>query len=452
MLQLPTGAGKTHIAAAIFEHGLQHGKRIGFIVDRLTLADQITERLWEHGIPFGVVQGDDPRFRPDKPIQICSAQTLKRRGRKAWPPCDLYFVDEAHCHYSVFNEMKEHWPHSKWIGLSATPFTTGLGLFYQKLVVGSTVNELMGLGYLSHYEAWGPSAPDLRGIRYSNGDYSPNDLEERMTELTGDIIEHYNKLTPGKKAIAFTPTVAYAEFIADQFNAAGIAADYVCGKDSDDRRDDVLSRYKSGELTVICNCDVLTKGYDQPDIEVGILARPTRSLSLHIQMIGRVLRKAPGKDKALILDHSGNIARMGFPDDDLPTELNDQERGVSRTDRRDENEPEPWNCPQCKHIVPPRTRQCPSCGFKPVRTEVEVKKGILEKLEKSGHGDKQSIYAMLTTLAARRGYSQGWVSHKYRKIFGVWPRNVSPRKMEPSQELLSWIQSENIRYAKRRDQ
>jgi superfamily II DNA or RNA helicase len=453
MLQLPTGAGKTHIATAIIEHGIQHGKRIGFIVDRLTLADQVTERLWEHQIPFGVVQGDDPSFNPSAPVQICSVQTLARRGRNAWPPCDLYFVDEAHCHYSVFNDMAELWPHSKWVGLSATPFTTGLGLFWQHLVVGSTVTELMDLGFLSQYVAYGPSAPDLSNIRYSNGDYSPTDLEERMTEITGDVVDHYVKMAAGKKALAFTPTVAYAEYLAAAFRDAGIEADFVCGKDSDDRRADVLARYKSGEIKVLTNCEVLTKGYDQPDIEVGILARPTRSLSLHIQMIGRLIRTAPGKEHALILDHAGNIARLGFPDDDLPQELNMQESGVSTTDRPDRDEPEPWTCSQCKGIVPPRNRSCTHCGFTPQRSnDVEVKSGVLERLEKSGHADKQSVYAMLHTFAMRRGYATGWVSHKYREIFGVWPRGVKPYMKEPSQELLGWIQHQQIKYAKRREQ
>ena len=453
ILQMPTGSGKTHVAMAIIKHGLKNDRRIMFGVDRLTLLDQTLDKFYEEGIPFGVIQGDHPMFDASAPVQICSLQTLQRRPRSNWPLFDLGIIDEAHTNYGIVGQMQEHWDALKYIGLSATPFTRGLGLVWQDLVVATTTRDLIGQGFLSEYSAYGPSSPDLRGVRRSGNDFNLADLEERMNTLTGDIVAHYQSYAAGKKALCFTPTVAYAQYLADEFNGAGIMADHVSGHDSEERRQDVMDRYRDGEIQVLTNCEVLTKGFDQPDIECGILARPTRSLSLHIQMLGRFLRTHPDKDKAIILDHAGNIERLGFPDDDLPTSLDMGERGTN-SDTRDPEEPEPWNCPQCHSLVPPRTPQCPVCGHMARRrTEVEVKEGALQKLTNPNVSDmqnKQNVYSQLIWYCNQHGYKPGWANHKYKTLFGVWPRNVKRTPREPSQELLNWIRSQNIRYAKRR--
>lgn len=450
MLQLPTGSGKTHVAMEIIKHGLSRGRRINFCVDRLTLLDQTLDRFLEHDIPVGVVQGGHPLNNLTKPVQIISLQTLQRRDRRHWPAANLFIFDEAHTHYGIMSRVMEQWNNLKYLGLSATPFTTGLGLHWENLVVGATTEELMLLGHLSRYVAYGPSEPNLRGVRQSNGDYNPRDLEERMNVITGDIISHYKLHAAGRKFIAFTPTVAYAEQLAARFQSEGIPVDYVCGRDSDERRLEVLGRYKRGEIVGLCNCEVLIKGYDQPDIEVGILARPTRSLSLHIQMLGRLLRPSPGKDHALILDHAGNIARLGFPDDPLPTTLCTRDKGISSRDSRDPEEPHPWNCPQCHMLVAPGNRQCPGCGFMPQRRpQVEVVEGSLRKLARAGKVEKQDTYSQLLAYASRHGYQHGWVANQYREIFGVWPRLMVERMLEPTPELLGWIKHQQIRYAKR---
>lgn len=453
ILQMPTGSGKTHVAMDIIKHGLRHDRRITFAVDRLTLLDQTLDKFWEDQIPFGVVQGDHPMQNAAAPVQIASLQTLQRRGRKHWPDHNLCIVDEAHTNYSVVGEMIETWNARKYIGLSATPFTRGLGRVWNDLVVATTTKELIERGYLSDYEAYGPNTPDLTNIRRSGNDFSATDLEERLNPLTGDIVAHYLKMAEGKKGLYFTPTVAYAQFLADEFNARGVMADHVSGHDTDERRKRVLDAYSAGDIQVVTNCEVLTKGFDQPDIEVGGLCRPTRSLSLHIQMCGRFLRKH-GDESKLILDHSGNIERLGFPDDDLPTHLDMGENGNS--DTRDRDEPQPWNCPKCHHLVPARTIQCPVCGHIARRqpAEVEVVSGVLQRLSNpnvSERQTKQDVYSQLTWFAQKQNYSSGWVAHKYREIFGVWPRKLHNRPEMPSQELIGWIRHKQIAYAKRKE-
>jgi DNA repair protein RadD len=455
MLQLPTGSGKSHIAAAIIEHALQNNKRVGFLVDRIILGDQITDRLVKAGLPVSVVQSSHPMFNPSKPIQVCSVQTLAARGRRYWAEVDFFIFDEAHMKYAVVQEIMEKWDGLKWLGLSATPFTRGLGLIWDDLVVGITTKELIEQGFLCEYEAFGPDTPDLTNVRRSGGDYSATDLEGRMNEITGSIVKHYMDRGVGKKALAFTPTVAYSQYLADEFKQHGIAADYVSHHDTDLQRDQKMRAFRKGEIQVMCNCDVLTKGFDQGDIEYGILARPTRSLSLHIQMIGRFLRTSEGKEKALIMDHAGNIERMGFPDDDLPTEL-DMGEPNTNSDAPDPDEPTPRTCPQCYSMVPPATPQCPACGhIARARAEVEVKSGILTRLENKNIEPmqlKQDTYSQLIEAARMYSYSRGWVAHSYREIFGVWARGMKDIPKPISPEIEGWLKHKRIRFANRRDQ
>ena len=442
ILQQPTGSGKTHVAMGITKHGLQHDRRIAFGVDRLTLLDQTLDRFYADGIEVGVMQGDHPLYRPGAPVQLISLQTMKRRPHTRWPDFDLFFHDEAHDQHQVVYEAMERRPLAKFVGLSATPFTTGLGLHWEDLVVATTTAELIERGYLSPYKAYGPSAPNMAGARIYGSDWANTDVQQRMEPLTGNIVTHYQSMTPGQKALVFAANVQHAKDLAAAFEKEGIAASYVHGKDSDERRREVLDAFAAGDIRVLCNCEVLTKGYDQPDVTVGIIARPTRSLALHIQILGRVLRTSPGKEFATILDHAGNIARLGFPDDPLPTKLSDKDRGVSEIDRREGDEPEPWNCPKCTHLNPPRTIECNACGERRVRQqEVQQQEGVLKELSREGRADKQTVHAMLKQIAHERNYKDGWVAHSYKSLFGKFPdREIKTNvRMRASFELRQWV-------------
>lgn len=452
LLQMPTGSGKPHVAKAIIEHGLKHHKRINFIVDRITLVDQTFESFMDQGIRAGVVQANHPAFNAALPVQICSIQTLKRKRSNDWPIADLMIVDEAHDQHQAMYAQMEKWNALKYLGLSATPFTTGLGLHWQKLVVGSTTSELMRRGFLSPYVAFGPSTPDLQGVGSMAGDFSKKEMEPRVKAIIGSVVDHYVENAEGRKALVFAVNVAHAKELALEFIRRGIDADYVEGRDTPERRSRVLKDFRSGLLDVVVNCEVLTKGFDLPDITCLILARPTRSLSLHIQMLGRGLRTAKGKVNCLILDHAGNIERLGYPDDPLPQELCTKEKGVSSKDKREKDEPKPWNCSKCHHLNPHDTLTCTCCGYmrkKP--SKVVEKSGKLVELAGAGkRADKQCAYSMLLCHAEGHGYSSGWVAHKYKKLFGVWPRQMSETLETPTPEFRSWLKSEQIRYAKQR--
>jgi superfamily II DNA or RNA helicase len=447
MFQLPTGGGKTHCAMAVIKHGLAHNKRILFTVDRLVLADQTIEKFAEHGIRCGVIQGDHPTNLA-APVQVASIQTL--RSREFWPECDLHINDEAHVQYDwVTGNLDKQ----KNIGLSATPFTTGLGLHWDALVVGVTTAQLIEMGYLSAYVAFGPSAPDLTGVKTSMGDYNTKQLEPRVTEIIGKVVDHYEEHAEGRKTLAFAVNVAHAEALAEQFNARGINAGFVSHHDTFDERQTKLALFRRGAIRVMCNVEVLTKGFDLPDVTCLILARPTKSLSLHIQMMGRGLRTAENKENCLILDHAGNIERLGFPDDPLPQVLCTKKKGVSSIDKREKEDPLPWLCSKCKHLNDPEVRECGACGHVRRRpTKVSAKdERLVQLVGGTDKPSKQKAYSMLLEIAAIRGYSTGWVAHKYKALFGVWPRGLHPTRETPSPKIESWVKSQQIRWAKSRE-
>jgi DNA repair protein RadD len=204
---------------------------------------------------------------------------------------------------------------------------------------------------------------------------------------------------------------------------------------------------------VISNVALLAEGWDFPACGVMVLARPTKSLIRWIQMVGRVLRPYPGKERAIVLDHSGSAAHLGYPTEDLPLKLDDGAPKKPGTGR--EMEPsKPKKCPSCSFLKHPKVHVCPACGFAPERqADIEVKDGKLVRLErvatKAGRDEKQSVYSGLLWIAQERGRRSGWAAHTYRDRFGVWPRGLADRPEQPSDELARWVRSRDIRYAKR---
>ena len=453
VLGCPTGSGKTVIAQDIIKDGIQQGRRINFVCDRLTLIDQTVRRFRDDGIFPGVVQGNHPLWNPTSQAQVISVQTLTRRGLDSVPECDLWIVDECHCQYPALYEAMAADRSKKWIGLTATWFSRGMGLHWNDLVVGAKVSDLMRDGYLSPYEAWGPDTPDMKGVKIQNGEWVASGATEKMAPLTGNIYKHWHKLAGDEKTLGFCVSIDHAEQLTEEFRSHGVACDFVCARDTPEERRDKLQRFSDGDLQVMFNIEVLTKGYDQKDVTAGIIARPTRSLSTHIQIMGRMLRYMEGKTAKLI-DHAGNIERLGFPDDPMPEKLCRREKGQSEIEeeKRENKEPKPWVCPKCRTVVPPKTAPCPCCGFMPKsQGDFTPEKGDLTKLSKANMMEKQEAYAMLNHIRQERGYKEGWAANQYRAMFGVWPRKIDTTATAvPNETVRNHVLSQQIRYAKRR--
>jgi DNA repair protein RadD len=463
LLMLPTGGGKTLIAAHIAAGALAKGKRVAFVVPALSLIDQTVAAFEAESIhAIGVLQGIHPRTDRDAPIQICSVQTLARRRR---PEVDLVIVDEAHqMHKEIFRWMKDC-PNLIFIGLSATPWSRGLGKYYDDLIIAATTRELIDAGYLSDFTAFAPSEPDLSSVSTVAGDFKQDELGDAMdkAQITGDIVATWLERGDNRATVAFCVNRNHAKHVAERFAGAGVDVEYLDGETPREDREAMFGRFRSGTTKILVSIGVLTTGFDA-DVRCIIDAQPTKSRILFVQKIGRGLRTAEGKDRLIILDHAGNHLRLGTVVDIGQDHLDDgKQRKNSSPRERERGEPRPKLCDDCKAVVPRAARECPNCGATiQARNEVEAIDGDLVELGARRTGarhlsieDKTVFYGELRGYAAVRGYSNpdGWCAHKYKEKFGVWPnlpsiRTAPPRA--PSEATRGWIISRNIAFAKGR--
>ena len=334
MVQAPTGAGKTVIAAAIVNGALDKGKRVLFVVPFLSLVDQTVTAFVRQGLTdIGVIQGYHPMTDAQQPIQVASIQTLQRR---ALPPADIVIVDEAHRWFGFFGEwmQRPEWAKVPFVGLSATPWTKGLGKHYDDLIVATTTSELIDKGFLSPFRVFAPAHPDLSGVKVVAGDYHEGQLSEAMSKpvLVADTVATWLRLGEDRPTLCFAVDRAHARRIADEFEAAGVPTGYVDANTPADERERIGKRLREGQIKVVCNVFCLTTGVDW-DVRCIILARPTKSEILYTQIIGRGLRTAEGKADCLILDHSDTTLRLGFVTDIHHEHLDDgrhQKSGSAR--------------------------------------------------------------------------------------------------------------------------
>lgn len=454
VLSIPTGGGKTRIATAIIQRALNKGNAVLFICDREELIDQTSRAFDKAGIDHGVIQGMHWRRRPGLPVQIATAQTLARRR---WPHADLVIWDEAHTVYkNVLKKMRE-WDGTKFLGLTATPLTKGMGKDWEDLVVGTTAKELIAQGFLCRYEVYGPPPADLSGVKTVAGDYHQGQLSDAVSkkQIIGDVVTTWLSLGENRQTICFAVDVAHSQSIVETFQAYGVKAAHIDAYTDSDERRQTLKDFADGKIKIVSSVDILTKGYDQPQASCLIMARPTKSRIVFIQQAGRVLRTAEGKDKAIILDHGGNTERHGFPCDDLPKKLCDGSKGESASQKAEREPPKPKACQKCHHVKPAGVHECPKCGFAPQKqTGVEATDHKLVKVERIDSAEKRRWYSMLLWHALEKGYSPGWAAHKFKDKFGQWPYRKDVDPVEPDEEVRGYLKYLNIRQAKskRRDQ
>lgn len=293
LLFLPTGAGKTRCAGEIVKGARAKGKRVLFVVPAIALIDQTVRSFWAEGITdIGVIQGQHPMTRPEAPVQVASIQTLQRR---AIPPFDIVVIDEAHVLFDMLGKWmaSETWQKVPFIGLSATPWTKGLGKHYDDLIQVTTTAELIEAGYLSPFRVYAPSHPDLGGVRTVAGDYHEGDLSEAMNKpaLVADVVTTWRQRGENRPTFVFAVDRAHAKRLQTEFEKAGINCGYIDAFTKPDEREAMFKRFSAGELRVIASVGCLTTGVDL-DVRCIVLCRPTRSEMLYCQIIGRGLRTA----------------------------------------------------------------------------------------------------------------------------------------------------------------
>lgn len=453
MLQAPTGFGKTLLAAAIVEGAQRKGNRVTFCVPALSLVDQTVEAFWAEGIrDVGVIQGAHELARSFRPVQIASVQTLMRREL---PGSDVVVIDEAHRWFEFYGAWMANpeWVRVPFIGLSATPWTKGLGKHFDDLIVAATTEDLIEGGYLSRFRVYAPSHPDLSGVKTVAGDYHEGDLSDVMDKpsLTADVVETWRRMGEDRPTFVFAVDRAHARHLQERFQEAGVAAAYVDAFTSSEDRDTIRRAFHDGAIRVVCNVGCLTTGVDW-DVRCIVLARPTKSEMLFVQMIGRGLRTAEGKQDCVILDHSDTHLRLGFVTDIHHDALDGGKAGkVARGEKSKEALPK--ECPACTFLKPAKVHACPACGFTPAKlSAVECEDGELVELStrkrKPTPVEKRQFYAEIRGYAIARGKAEKWVLAQFRAKFNEWPHSQAVPPAEPGAETLGWIKSRQIAWAK----
>lgn len=431
LLVLATGGGKTPIFSGIAAGASQKGKRVLVLAHRRELIRQASQKLYAWGVPHGIIAPGHTATRDL--VQVASVQTLSRRlGDPRYAAPDLIILDEAH--HAIAGQWAQvlaAYPRARVLGVTATPQRLdGLGLgveaggIFEKMVLGPSTADLIGMGYLTPARVFAPAeAPDLRGVRTRGGDYEQGALADAMSapKIVGNAVEHYARHAPGLPAILFSPSVAHAEATAEAFRAAGWRAVAASGATPAAERDAAIAGLATGAVQVLCSCDLISEGLDVPAVGAVILLRPTKSLGLYLQQVGRGLRPAPGKTHLIVLDHAGNTLTHGMPDAPREWTLAGKKR------REKDQVPPARQCPNCYAVHAPAPK-CPECGhvYEAAPREIEHVDGALEEI------DAARLAVLRTTplrkllsrarsrdelqeIARARGYKPGWVHHVMRE-------------------------------------
>lgn len=399
-LCLPTGAGKTEVAMDIIASARALGKKAIFAADRQALIHQTSQRFYKNGIEHGVAMGEST-FGRLNPIQVASQQTLEKRGYL--PKVDLLIVDECHTQRKFLTDYIRSKPKDVTIiGLSATPFSKGLGDTYDGGVVNAiTTLDLMDKGYLVTPTVYAATPIDTSGIkRTSTGEFEAKSAGEAATKIVGNIVDEWIKNTDKEfggpvQTLGFAPTVAACEAICAQFRAAGYDFRTSSYNDKGDVSERIVNAFRNGEFIGLFSVDKFTKGFDVPQVQFLILARTLRkSLTGHIQMVGRVIRIHIKKTKAVINCHSGNWKGFYKPTiefwehgiDELP-----KGKATKEATRKEKPEVEPATCFECGIMLLPGQKNCPSCGkARPQKQDKTVYvSGKMEKQEAIKKGSRE---------------------------------------------------------------
>jgi superfamily II DNA or RNA helicase len=324
MVQLPTGGGKSVIFGAAARRAIDEAQRVLIIAHREELIRQAAGHLGQWCDPSGKMIGivkDGHKLHPERPIQIASVQSLGSR-RSALGKFGLVVIDEAHHSTSAtYRSAIESCPNALILGLTATPTRLdgeGFEDIFDSLICGVTTAELIEQGHLSKFKYYADPEPMVTaGARITGGDFSATDIAEANdpVQLSGNLIASYRKHADGLRCVVFAINCKHSRDIADAYNQAGIAAAHLDANSLKAERRSTFKAFERGEIKILSNVSLFDEGVDIPALESVQIARPTKSLSKFLQICGRVLRTADGKNHAIIIDHTENWVNLGLPDE-----------------------------------------------------------------------------------------------------------------------------------------
>ena len=370
LLQAATGAGKTVIASEMIRRAVAKQKTVLFLAHRKELINQSSQKLDEFEIEHGVIMANHQRVN-NHAVQVASIQTLIRRDK---PPADLVVIDEAHLSCSAsYKSIVEHYADATIIGLTATPIRLdgkGLGEIYGDIVQVVPTAQLIEEGHLVKPRVFAPFTPDMKGIKKSKGDYDATETAKLMDrkEITADIVKHWEQSSADRKTIVFASSVEHSKNIVAEFVGAGISAKHLDATTPADLRDRTLREWSEGGFTVLSNMGLFIEGLDVPAASCCVLARPTKSLTIYLQAVGRIMRPAKNKADCVILDCAGLTYEHGFVDDVREWTLD----GKKKRDREDASAVH--ICEECfaAYSKAQHPHECPECGLKTPVEQREV--------------------------------------------------------------------------------
>jgi superfamily II DNA or RNA helicase len=460
----PTGAGKTYLGLRICNEAMQKGKRAVFLCDRTTLINQTSAAADGYGLrDHGVIQANHWRRQPYQLLQIASAQTIAKR--EYWPQLDVLVVDEAHTQLKVWTEYAQN-SKAAVIGLSATPFSAGLGKIFTNLINATTMHDLTESGVLVPMRIFSCTKPDMTGAATAGGEWTDKAAEERGMDIVGDVVTEWLNLAENRKTIVFGATIKHCEELAQQFISQGVMAAVFTSETTAKEREALLQDYRRPDsyIRVLISVEALAKGFDVPDVGCVCDARPLRkSLSTAIQMWGRGLRSSPdtGKKDCYLLDFSGNIIR--FAEDFTEVFFNgleslDSGDKLDKKIRKDE-EIELKGCPKCGYK--PFSKRCMACGYEHVSQhtssalpghmqEITIGEG---KNKKKLADNAEHLWNQCVTYAKHHSApekQQGRAYHLFKKITGqdpTWRFTTAP-SVEITRNVYNKITQMNMAWKK----
>ncbi len=420
LITSPTGSGKTCLTASMLSTSASRNMGSIFVVHRRELIKQSTRTFSNAGVRHGIIAANFPEDSRHL-IQIAGVQTLANRLDKIKEPKLIVWDECHHVAAAGWSKIFAAYPDAFHIGLTATPARldgTGLGKWFKEIVRGPDVRWLIDNGYLSDYKIYAPQTVSLHGVHTRMGDYNKTEAAEAVDKptITGDAISHYQRLANGKRAVVFCVSIQHSIHVVEQFKASGIKAIHVDGETPEHIRDMAIESFIEGRTQVLSNVDLFGEGFDVQGIEAVILLRPTMSIGLYLQQIGRSLRPQLGKT-AIILDHVGNCARHGLPDEVREWSL----EGRPKTRSKDPDAVAVKVCPKCFAAQLPGKSACQYCGYTYAIQPREVKQvaGELKEVDpeiiaarrnrKLEEEEADTVEALIT-LAQKRKYKnpRGW--------------------------------------------
>lgn len=493
LVQAPTGAGKTHLIATLVAAAMAANLRVLILATRTRLVRQLHDRLDAFDVRHGVLAASLPGLSAwSRTVQVASVDTLYRRcvqdSRMPLPSADVVVFDEAHLALGASRQkLLNSFPNAWIFGFTATPAkTSGAALREQfdTLILGPSVSDLIGTGMLVKPRIFSRpviSSRELESVRKDakTGDYATGELSSLLSrpKLVGDVVTNWLRIAAGKRTLVFTVDKAHGAQVVQEFRQAGIACEQLTDSDDETTREEAIARLESGATKVLVNCFLLSYGIDIPAVECVVLARPTRSVVLYLQAIGRGMRPSASKDHVILIDHGRVVENLGLPTYDRDWSLDGRNVNTQARDQLSESrksvDEKPMTCAECSCVwqASEDGHSCPSCGWKPEpRTKpVQVTGAELTEINavlQAADAEMENFYRQACDWYARR-WPDRWQAREKSGRWWAWSQTRQKferpqdermpsrfwqmSRMDCSAEVGGWLKSQLIRWQKGRE-